>query len=165
MLKSYDISRLNVLVIERNPLIRRILRETFSAFGVPNLYVTDCTEEGWDLFIDFEPDLVLTDWNHDLDGMRLLSKLRHDPESVDPYCPVIVVTANTEMHHVLTARDRGMTEYLAKPVAPQTLYDRIVAVIENERPFIRCSDFFGPDRRRRKRAIHYRGAERRSAVA
>ena len=84
------------------------------------------------------------------EGVRLACqvKVRQDIDSSDPFVPVIICTANTEYHHVCTARDNGMTEYLAKPVSAQTIYGRICALVENHRPFIRVSDFFGPDRRR-----------------
>ena len=62
-----------------------------------------------------------------------------------------MVSANTETHQILEARDAGATEYLAKPVSGKLFYDRIVAVIENKRQFVRAEAFFGPDRRRLER--------------
>ena len=59
-----------------------------------------------------------------------------------------MVSANTETHQILEARDAGATEYLAKPVSGKLIYDRIVAVIENKRQSVRAEAFFGPDRRR-----------------
>ena len=47
------------------------------------------------------------------------------------------------------ARDAGVNEFLAKPVTARSLIHRINLVIEHPRPFIRCSTYFGPDRRRR----------------
>ena len=61
---------------------------------------------------------------------------------------------------MLSARDSGVNEYLAKPVSARSIYSRICSLVENERPFIRCRDFFGPDRRRRR--IDHEGHERRA---
>jgi DNA-binding response OmpR family regulator len=118
----------------------------------------------WDLFLQFHVDLILCDWAHGLDGMAFLNRLRHDEDTSDPFVPVIICTANTEYQHVCTARDQGMTEYLAKPVSAKSVYSRICAVIENTRPFIRVSDFFGPDRRRH-RDDHFGGFDRRKRRA
>ena len=71
-----------------------------------------------------------------------------------------MVTAYTELHHVITARDCGVNEYLAKPVSAKSIYSRLCSLVENERQFIRCHDFFGPDRRRR--TIEHGNQERRT---
>ena len=51
------------------------------------------------------------------------------------------------MERVEIARDAGVTTFLAKPMSANSLYKRLVSVIEDKRSFIRNSDFFGPDRR------------------
>ena len=60
---------------------------------------------------------------------------------------------------MVRARDHGVSEYLAKPITATGVYYRIRSLIENNRPFIR-PDFFGPDRRRRRR--EFEGPERRT---
>jgi hypothetical protein len=61
-----------------------------------------------------------------------------------------MITGYTEKYRVEEARDAGVTEVLAKPVTVQGLYDRIVQIVEQPRPFVRSHGFFGPDRRRRE---------------
>ncbi len=55
----------------------------------------------------------------------------------------------------------GTTEFLIKPVTPTRLYNRIAAVIEDNRCYVRSEGFFGPDRRRADRP--FTGPERRDA--
>ncbi len=149
-MKSYNLESLSILVLEKHVLVRKLLTEVFTHFGVPTVYSTPNPDEAFMLFREMEPDLILCDWTPDLDGMGFLCQVRQSPDSPNPYVPVIVVTANTELRHVCIARDMGMTEFLAKPVSARTIYLRICNVIEHTRPFIRVRDFFGPDRRRRK---------------
>jgi DNA-binding response OmpR family regulator len=59
-----------------------------------------------------------------------------------------MVSAHSEADRVIEARDAGMTEYLSKPISAKRLYQRISSIVESKRPFIRVSEFFGPDRRR-----------------
>ncbi len=70
-----------------------------------------------------------------------------------------MVTAYTEHNHVIRARDSGINEYLAKPLSARLIYSRICSLVEDQRPFIHCQDFFGPDRRRRR--IEHGGPDRR----
>ena len=60
-----------------------------------------------------------------------------------------IITGHTEFHRIHEARNAGVNEVLAKPISAQNLYGRVLSVIENPRPFVRSSDYFGPDRRRR----------------
>ena len=59
-----------------------------------------------------------------------------------------MLTGHTEKARVTAARDAGITEFLAKPISAKALYQRIVNVVANPRPFIKTKTYFGPDRRR-----------------
>ena len=155
-MKSFDVSQLNILVLEKHLLVRRLLTDVFSEFGVATVFSTSAPSEAYQYYSENEPDIVLCDWTPDLDGIEFIRRIRLDDESVNPYVPIVVVTANTELRHVCIARDNGMTEFLAKPVSAKTIYS---SVIDNPRPFIRVNDFFGPDRRRRN--FDYGGEDRR----
>ncbi len=146
---SYDITKLNILVLEKHVLVRKLLTEVFTEFGVPNVQSTAEPQVAWNMFSDFPTDIILSDWTHGLDGMAFLRRVRQSEHTPNPFVPIIVVTANTELHHVCEARDTGMTEFLAKPVSARLLYTRIVSILDFNRPFVRASQFFGPDRRRR----------------
>jgi DNA-binding response OmpR family regulator len=71
-----------------------------------------------------------------------------------------MVTGHTEKDRVTAARDAGVTEFLAKPISAKALYERIVNVVANPRPFIKTKTYFGPDRRRNSNS-NYVGPERR----
>ncbi len=153
-MKSYDITNVNFLILEKHLLVRKLMYGIFRAFGVATVQSTPYPDVAWDMFKSVPTDIILADWTHDLDGMEFLTRVRQDPNTPDPYVPVIVVTANTELENICEARDKGMTEFLAKPVSAHLIYSRIVKVIENNRSFIRISDFFGPDRRRKNTPGH-----------
>jgi len=147
-MNSYDISELNILVLEQHVLIRKLLTEVFKEFGVSTVHSTPNPETAWQMFRTMPIDIIFSDWTHDLDGIDFLHRVRNNDSSPNPYAPFIVLTALSGMESICQARDSGMTEFLAKPVTPKMIYSRIARTIETNRPFIRASDFFGPDRRR-----------------
>ncbi len=163
-MQEYDISKLNILVLEKHLLIRNLFTEVFRTFGVPTVQSTPEMEKAWQMYVNFPIDVVFCDWCSELDGLEFLRRIRMDDDSPNPFVPVVVITANTELHHVLEARDNGMTEFLAKPVSAKQVYTRICNVIENHRPFIRAGGFFGPDRCRHQ-TDYNEGPERRRALA
>jgi len=140
-------------------LIRQVLRE----FGITKIEEASSPEDGFDVFNETKPDLVLVDWAPDFDGLSLVKNIRTNEESVYPQAPVIMVTAFNESSHIYEALDAGMTEYLTKPLSAKLLYLRIVSVIENKRRFIRSDEFIGPDRRRRP--SDFGGEDRRDMQA
>ena len=147
-MQSYNLSNLNVLILENNKLIRRLMSNVFHEFGVRKGEKTGNPDLAFKMFASNTADLIISDWSPDLDGIEFLKRIRSAPESPDPFVPIIICTGNTEKKHVITARDAGMTEFLVKPVSAKTIYSRIVSVIEKHRQFIRNDDYFEPDRRR-----------------
>lgn len=148
-MKMYDLSQISVLIVEKHPPMRTMLRQILHEFGVGNVYDASSPELGFEEFNESEPDLVLVDWAPDFDGLSLVRDIRTHEDSIFPQAPVIMVTAYNESNHIFEALDAGMTEYLSKPVSAKLLYLRIASVIDNKRRFIRANGFIGPDRRRR----------------
>lgn len=149
----YDISELDILVLEQHVLIRKLLTEVFKEFGVPTVHSTASPEIAWQIFQAMPVDIIFGDWSHGLNGVEFLQRIRNTESSPNPYVSFIVVTAHSDTDNVCQARDSGVTEFLAKPVTPKMIYSRIARAIENNRPFIRASDFFGPDRRRKAMGV------------
>ncbi len=158
VMKNLDLTQLSVLVVEKHPPMRSMFRGILRELGIRKIDDAASPETGFEEFNRRAPDLVLVDWSPGFDGIGLLQKIRTDKDSNDPFAPVIMVTAHGEADRVIEARDAGMTEYLTKPISAKGLYQRIASIVESKRPFIRVSDFFGPDRRRKKEAF---GADER----
>ena len=89
--------------------------------------------------------------------------IRNSPDSPNRQLPIIMLTASSEQDFVLAARDRGVTEFLAKPFTVQKFYDRLVAVIARPRSFVDAESYFGPDRRRRQ--VDFGGPDRRQLAS
>ena len=158
-MENYDLSQIKVLVTEKQAPMRNLIRQVLIEFGIQEIFEASSPEDGFEVFNQETPDLVLCDWAPNFDGLWLLRSIRTDPDSIYPQAPVIMVTAFNETNHVYEALDTGMTEYLSKPLSARMLYTRFVSVIENKRSFIRADSFIGPDRRRR--GHEFGGDERR----
>jgi CheY-like chemotaxis protein len=118
--------------------------------GFYNVLVAKNGEEGFEVFCKECPDLVITDWMMDtMSGLEFIEKIRNDKKSPDPFVPVILMTGYSNQVRVESARDCGMTEFLAKPFKSRDLYTRIVQIVEKPRQFVKNNHFFGPDSRRR----------------
>ena len=110
----------------------------------------------------FSPDIIYVDYEmptmNGLDFIASIRKLKGDIR----YTPMIMLSGHSDPLRITAARDRGVTEFVCKPVTAKTVLDRLSHVILNPRPFVSCKTYFGPDRRRR-RASAYSGPLRRAS--
>lgn len=162
---EYDLTRLRVLVVDKHPGMRHLVRDILRELGVYNIRLTGTPAEAFEVFKEFNADLILTDWAPDLDGLGFLRMVRGAESTPNAYAPVVMVSAYTELHHICQARDAGMTEFLAKPFSAGLLYNRIKAIVENPRFYVRCTTYFGPDRRRRRQPWEAEDRRRRPMEA
>lgn len=161
MNSGYDFSDLRVLVCDDSRQIRSLISSFLLGFGVKDVDEALDADDAFERLLDFDPDLVITDWNMPpTDGLEFVRRVRNSEDSPNPYVPIIMLTGYTELHRVKQARDSGISAFLAKPVSAQALYKRLVAVVDDRRPFVRNDRFFGPCRRSNRRSS-YPGAERR----
>jgi CheY-like chemotaxis protein len=156
-----DFNRLRFLIIDDNAHMRRILRTLLNGFGTREIYEAEDGPSGLEAFTQYSPEIVITDWvMPGLDGLELTRMMRQPDGHSNAYVAIIMLTGHSEKARVMAARDAGVTEFLAKPISANGLYQRIFSVIANPRPFIRTATYFGPDRRRNPNP-NYAGPERR----
>lgn len=156
-----DFSRLRFLIVEDNPHMRRIVRTLLYGFGAREVAEAENGASGLEAFTHNLPDIIITDWVMPVaDGLELTRRIRQPGGNANPFVPIILLTGHSERRRVLAARDAGVTEFLAKPISSKALYQRVLNVVANPRPFIRTESYFGPDRRRNASA-NYAGPERR----
>ncbi|MDB5739426.1 MAG: two-component system response regulator [Alphaproteobacteria bacterium] len=161
-MSGYRFDRLKILVVDDNAHMRKLVTTILQAFGVVQSYEADNGQRAWTVVRESNPDVIVADWvMENMSGIELVQMLRSNPQSPNPFVPVILLTGHTSLDHVMQARDAGVNEFIAKPVSVKTMMSRLVSVIESPRPFVRTQGYFGPCRRRRG-AEEYRGPERRS---
>lgn len=153
--------KFSVLVVDDNPHMRTILRTLLEDAGLYQIAEAADGTQALAVLNSKPVDLVLTDMAMSpMDGIELTRRVRKDVDSPNPFMPIIMVTGHAEASLVIAARDAGVTEFLAKPLTSQNLMTRITEIMQRPRTFVRCGDYFGPDRRRR-RADKYAGPWRR----
>jgi two-component system chemotaxis response regulator CheY len=159
-----DFNRLRFLVIDDNAHMRRILRTLLHGYGAREVYEAEDGAAGLEAFTHYMPDIIIADWVMPIfDGLELAQMIRQPGANANPYVPIIMLTGHSEKKRIVNARDAGITEFLAKPISAKSLYERILNVVANPRPFIKSKNYFGPDRRRNVNP-NYVGPERRKGA-
>ncbi len=157
-----QLKHVSVLIADPDLQVNNLVKEVLGKVGFTNVRTVTSGESALNILRQNEVDLLITDWRMSpVNGLQLIDFLRTDPNSPNPYLPIIMLTGKAELKDVSTARDKGVTEFMVKPFNAKSLYERLVVVIENPRSFILSNRYSGPDRRRRT-DIPPAGEDRRS---
>ena len=158
-MNGYSFDKLKVFVVAKDQHMRRLVVTILQAFGTAQIREAADHEGAWKILHEFVPDIVFLDWQEET-ALELVKRIRTSEQSPDPFMPIILLTAQADAEHLRLARDAGVDEFLTKPTSARALMARIVAVIENPRPFVRTNSYFGPCRRYRA-SEEYRGPDQR----
>jgi two-component system, OmpR family, KDP operon response regulator KdpE len=112
----------NILVVDDEPQIRRVLRSTLSFRGYTISEVSS-GEEAVELASRLKPDLILLDVN--LPGMSGIETCREIRRSTD--APIIMLTVRSAERDKVIALDAGADDYVTKPFGIEELLARIRA--------------------------------------
>ena len=120
-----DAARLNVLVIEDDPHIQKILERVFREQGYP---VTVCGDgkAGLDAFRSTRQSVVILDLVLPSIVGRDLCKIM---KTERPQVPVIVVSAISEVADKVLLLEFGADDYVTKPFSPRELLARVQAAL------------------------------------
>ena len=131
--------------------MRVLLRELLNNIGIREVSEAANGQAALNVLRERKCDLILSDMAMaPMDGIDFTRHIRNDSSSPNPFVPIIMISGHTEKYKVEAARDAGVAEFLAKPITAQNLFARIAEIVERPRAFVRCDNYFGPDRRRRQ---------------
>lgn len=160
-MQGYDLSQLSILLVEKEINMRRLYRSVLRALGIRNVLVEGNVDQAYESVKNMKPDIMITDWTPDFDGLALTKRLRHERSAIK-VIPIVIMSAYSEVTRIEMARDTGANQFLVKPFTAAGLYERIRATIEDEVRFVSVKKYKGPCRRRR--VIELKGEDRRASA-
>lgn len=108
-----------ILVVEDERAIREVLRVYLQKANFEVVMIED-GQDALDNFLLHEPDLVLLDvMLPGKDGWEILQEIRSHSQ-----CPIIMLTALSDVEHRLTGLNEGADDYIAKPFAGEEVVAR-----------------------------------------
>ena len=133
----------NILVVDDEPQITRVLKTTLSSQGYGVRTASD-GDEAIQMMRDWAPDLVITDLRMpNLGGLELCRQIRAKSR-----IPIIVLSVKGEERIKVEALDAGADDYVTKPFGVRELLARVRAALrraaapaEPESPLIEAGDF------------------------
>ncbi|MDB6036175.1 MAG: kdpE [Verrucomicrobiales bacterium] len=119
----------NVLIIDDEPQIRRLLRLTLEANGY-RVFESASGNDGLVQTAQRRPDVILLDLGlPDLDGLTVLKRLREWTQ-----VPVIILSVRDREDDKINALDAGADDYVTKPFGTRELIARVRAALRHSQP-------------------------------
>jgi len=133
----------NILVVDDEPQITRVLKTTLSSHGYGTRIAGD-GEEALQVMKDWSPHLLITDLRMpNMDGLELCRRVREKS-----LIPIIVLSVKGEERTKVEALDAGADDYVTKPFNVNELLARVRAALrrakakeEPESQLIEIGDF------------------------
>lgn len=133
----------NILVVDDEPQITRVLKTTLSAQGY-NIRAAADGLQALEEMNSWSPDLIITDLRMpNMDGLELCRRVRARTR-----VPIIVLSVKGEETTKVEALDAGADDYVTKPFGVNELLARVRAALrrssaaeETESPQIQIGDF------------------------
>ena len=167
---NYNLKNIQILVIERNPLMLEAVALLLKGLGVCHVVTASTVDDGFAKFREQPLDLVISDWSPTTDALKFLEMVRNDSSKTNPFIPILVLTAYSDRDQLQTAVAAGINDFISKPFAARDIYKRIQKMIEIPNFYVRSGVYFGPCRRhlmldeyhaRFRGLTAYNGSERR----
>jgi two-component system chemotaxis response regulator CheY len=128
MTGGVNLATLKVLVIDDQEFVRTIVKKMLVQLGVGTVLEAHDGNSGLDVVTREGPDVVICDIQmRPVDGFGFVRQLRDTPGVAQT--PVIMLTAHTDATTVARAKELHIDAFLAKPVLPPALRDKIVKVL------------------------------------
>ena len=114
----------NILVVDDEPQITRVLKTTLSSHGYGTRTAGD-GDEALQVMKDWSPDLLITDLRMpNMDGLELCRRVREKS-----LLPIIVLSVKGEERTKVEALDAGADDYVTKPFNVNELLARVRAAL------------------------------------
>ena len=152
--------RISLMVIEDNDYMLDILVNSLKRIGFTRVQKAKngreaveylkLTSKGFSAAV--EPiDIVVSDLvMSPVSGLHVLQWLRDDKQSPNRFMPFIMLSGAADKTNVEETRNRGVTDFMAKPFSVDNIYKVLQRIIDAPRQYITTQNYFGPDRRRSK---------------
>lgn len=123
----------HILVIDDMAAIRSVIEKVLNRAGFSNVTQAEDGSIGWEIIQnnigkESEVGLIICDWNMpNVTGIELLQMVRSSTDLKD--LPFLMVTTEGAKSNVLEALSAGVSNYVIKPVNPDSLMQKVYKVL------------------------------------
>ncbi len=128
-LQNYDITELNVLLVDDSVTARNHIKRVLNSLGIQNIQTANNGVEAVQILRNAEFDLIVTDLNMpEMDGQQLTEFVRN--EMGNTYVPILMVTSEADQARLGHVQQAGVSAVCDKPFEPQSIREILYRVLD-----------------------------------
>lgn len=129
-MSAYNLSSLNIMVVDDSVHMLRIIKTIFVTMGITRVQYFSSVKAARDELLHMQPDIIITDWEmKPVNGLSFTRELRREGGYFSRV-PIILLTGHTEYERVMEAIQSGVSDVLAKPVSIEILHRRLCRIVD-----------------------------------
>src|SRR5450759_2367678 len=119
---------MRILIVDDSATMRRIIIHALSKAGYHDCVEAVNGREGVERLTTTDIDVVITDWNMPgMSGIDFIRSIRSNTATKD--LPVLMVTNPAAKDDIVEALRAGVNGYVVKPFTPETIKEKIEAML------------------------------------
>jgi two-component system chemotaxis response regulator CheY len=116
------------LIVDDSSTMRRIIINTLNRIGYTDFVEAGNGREAIDRLGAQPVDVIVTDWNMpEMSGIEFIRTVR--ATAATQTVPILMVTTNAAKDDIVAAMQAGVSGYVVKPFTPDTMREKIEAVV------------------------------------
>ncbi|MEX0815127.1 MAG: response regulator [Dongiaceae bacterium] len=134
-MKDPDLAAIKVLLVDDDEHMLLLLNTMLNRLGMRDVRRSAGVAEAIKELQHAPADVVITDLHMSpLSGIDLVREIRQGDSLGWRDIRILMITGQPDLRHVEEAVRGGIDDFLVKPISPETLYARIVAVLKRREP-------------------------------
>lgn len=147
-LPAIDVSALRIFIVDDNEFTVTVIKRLLTAMRVSDIFGCSNPEQALAEMKQTKPDVVIIDLEMPgKHGLELVRDIRRGEAGIPENVAILVALAYADREQVRKASNAGTNWVLAKPLSFRNLYEGLVRVTLDDRPFVRADGYIGPCRR------------------
>lgn len=145
---GFNLERARILLLDGDGMSSAIASQILLGFGARNIQRAATLDEARAAVESERYDLIIVDLSMSpKEGYEFVAWLRREAMCPNQFSHVLVLTGHTQPGTIAAARDSGANFVIAKPLSPVVLLERINWLARENRSYVACEAYAGPDRR------------------
>ena len=130
-LESYDVTELNVLVVDDSLTARNHVSRILKSLGIEKIQTANNGAEATKILVSEDFDLIVTDLNMpEMDGQQLVEFVR--TEMGNSYVPILMVTSEEDEARLSNVQQAGVSAIVDKPFDPDSIREVLYRILEGQ---------------------------------
>ncbi len=146
--QNFNLESTSIAIFDGDAVSMAITTQILAGFGAKHIHRCDSESLATRTVLASDLDLVMVDPTLTGDaGYEFIRWLRRNGGERNRFAPVLVVSAQTQAARIGHARDCGANFVVSKPLTPAKLMQRILWITRDQRAYVECAAYVGPERR------------------